>query len=279
MQPHSELGRDLPARGLFCPEGGSWWRRRAAAGTRFTLIELLVVVAIIAILAALLLPALKRARDSATLTQCMSNLHNVGIATQQYMADHGDWSPPPQVVRNTTTGEVIWYAPTNLLAHNWGGTSPGGPIVYYGAGYLVHERYIDPSSPRVLYCPAAPRTSVENGLAMIKTWWERPYVDVPTSAVVIHSEYVFGPFSRAPYHVSEGDDGTWVTDHEEQGGGVWAPASWPRRHREGYNALWTDGRVKFYADPNRAELFARMGTLYWMPYATGTMFPYFNAKH
>jgi prepilin-type N-terminal cleavage/methylation domain-containing protein len=55
-------------------------RLRGPAFRGFTLIELLIVVAIIALLAALLLPALGRAKDAARLVRCKSNEHQLGVA-------------------------------------------------------------------------------------------------------------------------------------------------------------------------------------------------------
>jgi prepilin-type N-terminal cleavage/methylation domain-containing protein len=62
-------------------------------GRGFTLIELLVVIAIIAVLAALLLPALSRAKQQGQKIECMNNLRQLQLAWQLYADDHDGWLP------------------------------------------------------------------------------------------------------------------------------------------------------------------------------------------
>src|SRR2546421_9826926 len=62
--------------------------KRLISRTGFTLVELLVVLAIIALLIAMLLPTLKKSRDSANMVACLSNLHEFHAGTKLWEHDH-----------------------------------------------------------------------------------------------------------------------------------------------------------------------------------------------
>ena len=76
---------------ILIPGRGSLHREKPQVA--FTLIELLVVIAIIAILAALLLPALSRAKEKANRTACINNMRNLALAMSMYTHDNNDMMP------------------------------------------------------------------------------------------------------------------------------------------------------------------------------------------
>ncbi len=123
--------------------------RRCRRRHGFTLVELLVVIGIIAILIGLLLPALRRARESAKTAQCLSNLHQIGLYLQIYQNQFRGQLPVYVIGHSARLGHFLYAGNVGSVPLN----------DFSGLGLLVPANIVpgDPASAqgRVFYCPTA----------------------------------------------------------------------------------------------------------------------------
>ena len=97
-------------------------RTRSSPNPAFTLVEMLVIIAVIGVLAALLLPTLGRAKESARATACLSNLRQVGIALQLYVQDHENRLPVMYDALISTNGPSTNTTTIDIVLSNYLGS-------------------------------------------------------------------------------------------------------------------------------------------------------------
>jgi len=211
----------------------------------FTLIELLVVIAIIAILAAMLLPSLGRARETAKRAGCLSNEKQIGTALAVYAADSNNFFPP---FARASGAWYSWYPdywysclepslPRGKVHHN---TDPvWGPNINNG----------------VFFCPSEPQNNpsmIDYGMnftTLFDTNWSNTIFPLSLNRISSPSNLISVADSRQINPYTSGLCGSWILnrgdflDGKVANDGTSVPA--PARHANGMNFLFLDGHVQY----------------------------------
>ncbi len=213
---------------------------RSRFATAFTLIELLVVIAIIAVLASILFPVFAQARAKAREAKCLSNMKQIGIATQMYLQDF-----------DGTYFDDGFYTDPKYGTVNW--TIPRDPDYWNPARPYLLAPYLKNSD--VLIC--AQEREVGSGTS-IDRLPQYAINKLPSQNGIVPPDkgtYV-GPFSELRYQpfllrtdaMVDASNTLLVWEHNSISAqcNIWstAPGHWDNTHHGGFTTLWCDGHAK-----------------------------------
>lgn len=215
----------------------------------FTLIELLVVITVISILAALLLPALSKAKDKGRSIACVNNLHGLGIALNSYAGDYDNNIPQPYWRIGANNISTIHW-PTNLIT-NYTMTSTGlGKLIENG------DLSTNLNSRMVFICPSESASSVAYQTFAANNFvsqWNKRF----TQAIELSTSYLYqGICVPAIYDGLASFKIFQLSGHPAIGD--WESISTSivsyKKHAAGYNYIYYDGHAETYLDPKHVTI-------------------------